>query len=291
MSAHEKIISLDARRPNVEDGFTRLANELFDAILAFPFSQRQLKIVFAIARKTYGYGKKEDDMSLSQIGEMVQMDTANVSRAIGELVKMGVLSKRQGQYGHVLGLQKDYSKWQGLSNRQGVVNSTVKGCQSDNKGVANLTTTIENPKRNYQKKDSNTDVLLVDAGKKPPASKRAATHPDCPHQVIIDLYHETMPDFPEVQDWDDTRRRHLQARWKWLFTHKRRNGTPHCTTREEGIGWFRRYFVYVRDRCGKINGTSTYPDGGVFVASLGWLVRAEKFLKVIEGDYETEARQ
>ena len=38
--------------PQTENGYTRIANELFDAILAFPFSKRELLIV--LGRAPYG---------------------------------------------------------------------------------------------------------------------------------------------------------------------------------------------------------------------------------------------
>ncbi|WP_374993057.1 replication protein, partial [Burkholderia multivorans] len=49
--------------PQIEDGYTRIANELYEAILGFGFTQRQLLVLLTVLRKTYGYGKKEDDMS------------------------------------------------------------------------------------------------------------------------------------------------------------------------------------------------------------------------------------
>ena len=39
-------------KPQTEDGYLRIANELFDAILAFSFTGRQQKIISAVMRKT-----------------------------------------------------------------------------------------------------------------------------------------------------------------------------------------------------------------------------------------------
>lgn len=97
--------------PQLEDGFTRIANELFEAILGFGFSGMEYAVVFAIIRKTYGYGKKEDDMSASQIGDLIGKHRNHVTVAINELVSKRVLTKRQGSYGMVLGLNKDYQNW------------------------------------------------------------------------------------------------------------------------------------------------------------------------------------
>jgi phage replication O-like protein O len=98
-------------KPQLEDGFTRIANELFEAILGFGLSGTEYAVVFAIIRKTYGYGKKEDDMSASQIGEMIGKHRNHVTVAINELVSKSVLNKRQGSYGMILGINKDYQNW------------------------------------------------------------------------------------------------------------------------------------------------------------------------------------
>ena len=63
-------------RPQLEDGYVRIANELLEAIIRAPLSKRELMIVLAVVRKTYGYGKKTDDISLSQLAQMTGVDEA-----------------------------------------------------------------------------------------------------------------------------------------------------------------------------------------------------------------------
>jgi phage replication O-like protein O len=99
------------KNPQLEDGFTRIANELFEAILGFDFSERQLKVLLTIVRKTYGYGKKEDDMSASQIGKVCNIDRSNVTRVLGQLEKMKVITKRHGGYGMIIGINKSHQEW------------------------------------------------------------------------------------------------------------------------------------------------------------------------------------
>lgn len=109
------------KKPQLEDGFTRIANELFEAILGYGFTQRQLVVVLAILRKTYGYGKKEDDMSASQVGEVCNMSRNHVTEVIGQLAKMNVLTKRQGHFGMILGVNKSYKEWGADSPKLGLV--------------------------------------------------------------------------------------------------------------------------------------------------------------------------
>lgn len=97
--------------PQLEDGFTRIANELLEAILGFGFSLREQSVVFAIIRKTYGYGRKTDDMSASQIGAICGVARQHVTTTLNALAARNVITKRQGEYGMIVGIQKDHRKW------------------------------------------------------------------------------------------------------------------------------------------------------------------------------------
>lgn len=107
-----RVISFDQpRAPQVEDGYTRIANELFDAILGAGLPARELSVVMAIIRKTYGYNKKQDDISASQIGTLCSLARNHVTTTLKKLEAKQIIHKRIGTHGSVVGIQKDYSKW------------------------------------------------------------------------------------------------------------------------------------------------------------------------------------
>lgn len=103
--------------PQTEDGFTRLANELLDAIIKFDFTKRQYAVLLAVVRKTYGYNKKSDALSIYQISVMTGIDRADTSRAVSELHAMNVLTKAEtgrmahGQIVPEISINKDYETW------------------------------------------------------------------------------------------------------------------------------------------------------------------------------------
>lgn len=97
--------------PQIEDGFIRIANELYDAIMRHPFTARQLKIMMAIMRKTYGYGKKTDDISASQIGVMCDIPRNHVTVELNKLAEKNAITKTSGRFGSIVGINKDYRKW------------------------------------------------------------------------------------------------------------------------------------------------------------------------------------
>lgn len=97
--------------PQTEEGFTRLANELLEALLNAKLTSRQWSVVMAISRKTYGFNKKEDDMSASQIGTICAMHRVHVTETLNQLERMNVILKRPGVYGCIVSIQKNYELW------------------------------------------------------------------------------------------------------------------------------------------------------------------------------------
>jgi phage replication O-like protein O len=98
--------------PQVEEGFTKIANELLDAILKHGFSKRQMAVMFAIIRKTYGYNKIEDDMTVTQLADAAGLSRSHASEALKELSdNTGAVLKRDGRHGYLLKINKNYKQW------------------------------------------------------------------------------------------------------------------------------------------------------------------------------------
>lgn len=101
--------------PQVEDGRTSFANDLMDAILLFPFKQRQLKVVLAVARQTYGWKRKTHHLTTTFIAGATGLDRSNVSKAIQELKDMHVLHVTQEpgkrKEGMRIGINKHFNQW------------------------------------------------------------------------------------------------------------------------------------------------------------------------------------
>ncbi|AZR95115.1 hypothetical protein BBB39_16155 [Bordetella trematum] len=106
------VLPMTPKSPQLENGFMRISNELEDAILAHPFTDRQHKVLRAVIRKTYGFGKKEDDLSASQLSAILaKTPRQHVSTALNELAAMKVIHKRAGRYGSIVGVNKNYAEW------------------------------------------------------------------------------------------------------------------------------------------------------------------------------------
>jgi len=97
--------------PQLDNGHTRIADELLDAIIRHPLTKRQYKILLAIIRKTYGFGKIEDDISSSQLAKLTGLTSAHCRGTLLELEKLDIVVARRGQYGKLMTLNKDYECW------------------------------------------------------------------------------------------------------------------------------------------------------------------------------------
>jgi phage replication O-like protein O len=98
-------------KPEIDDGHTKIANELLDAIIQADFSKRQLKILLFIMRKTYGWNKPEDDIARSQMVDATNMHNPHITKTIQELLEMNVIIVSQGSHAKRYRINKYYDTW------------------------------------------------------------------------------------------------------------------------------------------------------------------------------------
>lgn len=161
--------------PQLEDGFTRLANELIEELLRARLSSRQWCIVMALARKTYGFNKKTDDIGLSQLADLTGLAKPHVSVAVRELEERRIISRKQGKFGHIMGINKDHGQWIEVERRSVLrvtesvtVTNSVTVTDLDEGvtnlvlgGVTELVTTKDNPtKETKQKKEPREEITF-----------------------------------------------------------------------------------------------------------------------------------
>lgn len=123
----------------------------------------------------------------------------------------------------------------------------------------------------------------------PTGSPSTAGPPTCPQIRLLDLFAERLGDLPQPKPELWTKGKSaaaLQARWKWLMSAKRRNGERYAVTTEDGVSWFGRFFDFVASSDFLMGRTAA-----AFRCSLGWLVKAENFEKVVQGNYVNKENQ
>lgn len=118
-----------------------------------------------------------------------------------------------------------------------------------------------------------TSKTRQEVGDKPPVSSKAADL--CPHQAIIDLYHQTLPTGRQVRIWNDNRKAKLRARWKE-------------DPKRQSLEWWGKFFGYVAES-DFLTGKTASAGRPPFELDLEWIVSPTNFVKIIEGKYHREA--
>ena len=105
--------------PQWENGFIKMATEIWEALTKTRIPGEAMQVLMAIIRKTYGWNKKEDFIAHSQIAEMTGLKKQNVERAIKRLIKMNMITaiKYDGSQIISYSLNKDYETWKPQSKK------------------------------------------------------------------------------------------------------------------------------------------------------------------------------
>ncbi|MGY9986492.1 replication protein [Citrobacter freundii] len=192
---------------DIDDGYTRIANELLEAVMAADLTARQLKVVLAVIRKTYGFGKKFDRITNTQISVMTGIHHTHVCKAKNEMIAMNIIVTN----GLAIGVNKVISDWNFSISQHG---KTL--AETANETLAESANTYKptqlNTKETIQKKER----------KDPPKSPKGETgwqeekpvsqkKPAIDYQAVLSAYNSTLGDrLPQAEALNDKRRRGIK---------------------------------------------------------------------------------
>ena len=78
----------------------------------------------------------------------------------------------------------------------------------------------------------------------PNGSRRQADRslPNCPHDQIVALYHEQLPELPAVKLQSEARQKAMRGFWRWVLTSKKSDGQPRANDSDQALTWISAYF-------------------------------------------------
>lgn len=160
--------------PQKEHGYTAIANEIMDALIKVDLSGQQFKIALLIIRKTYGFNKKDDAVSLTQMMSFTGMGKIRCSQVVNQLQLMKILTVTENINGicKKYKLNKDFEEWPTVTeniNRYRKTKSTVNVLR--NRPLMKTLTT----------KDISTKDIFT---------KEKAQAPRIPDWIPINTFHE-----------------------------------------------------------------------------------------------------
>jgi len=102
--------------PQKENGYTAIANEIMEKLISAGLNGTELAIVFFILRKTYGFQKKQDEISITQFEKIIPCTRRSILKGLQvlKLVKIITLVKKGSSVhsSNLWAFNKDYDNWQ-----------------------------------------------------------------------------------------------------------------------------------------------------------------------------------
>lgn len=128
----------------LEDGFTRLANELLEALARVDIPGRHMRVMLYVIRNTYGRrapgggSRKADRLGSVDIARGSEIDAADVRRCLRDLARWNMITRHGGGGGRgdspMVGVQKDYDRWSITTSEEAARQATYREKRGDKAG-------------------------------------------------------------------------------------------------------------------------------------------------------------
>jgi len=263
--------------PQLENGYTKIANELYDEICRWKFSAYEFRILIFIIRKTYGWNKKEDWISLSQFMNGTGIRQSHICRTISLLMQQNIITKGGNRTMPKYSIQKDFTQWIKLPKGVKSHHELQKGVIESVKG-GNLTCKRGDIQKKLlqnkilQKKEEIDDALEITKGgnleielenpvgynltptetKKPTIEKSSLVQKSLPASEIINLWNTHCGQLSKKKTstkqidhcWKETQKKFtLEEITKAI---QKASSTPFCCGTNT-LGWKLTLDVFLRD--------------------------------------------
>ena len=99
--------------PQLQNGYTKIANELLEALCRLNISGNEMRILLYIIRRTYGFNRSYAEMPLSEISAAVGIRKNHVSEVLNRLSAKNIieLHSNRGIKPQTISIVKNYEKW------------------------------------------------------------------------------------------------------------------------------------------------------------------------------------
>jgi phage replication O-like protein O len=137
--------------PQKENGYTPIANEIMEHLAMPGISGSEFRILMVVFRKTYGFQKTKDTISLSQFEKLTYMKRAQAVKTLKELVAKRILLKE----GNAYKFNKNWEEW-GVAKR-------IPSSQKDTEGGSQKDTETGSQLPTHKRKKENIKETIAEA--------------------------------------------------------------------------------------------------------------------------------
>lgn len=146
---------------DIENGnYTRIHNKIIEELAKIKLNGSEIKLLLTIFRKTYGWQKKEANISTKEIVDMTGLSRVEISRTMKRLVSRKLVIKNDNYNPTKYAFNKHYSKWEVLS-KMITAKPVIK---NDNKSLSKMITNViknDNPIIK-EKKERKKEISAID---------------------------------------------------------------------------------------------------------------------------------
>lgn len=116
-------------KPQLEDGYTKISNELLDALARIRIPGEASQVFNVIIRSTYGWNKKEAGISLAEFQGKTGLKKTTVCKALAKLRSLNIITQKGNAFENNIitqkgnaslvtyGLQKNFEDWTPLPKK------------------------------------------------------------------------------------------------------------------------------------------------------------------------------
>lgn len=179
--------------PQLENGYTRIANKILETLAITNLNGTQRRILDIVFRQTYGYQRKEHELSISFIARATNIHKMQIQRELTSLVKRKIIivvTEATFNKSRIIKFNKNHNEW--LNSEQLAKKLTVS--ENDNHTVSGLAKSTVSELANQKKKDkenikkSATDSFSKNASTEKPSDKTEENSIEVFFEEIWNLY-------------------------------------------------------------------------------------------------------
>ena len=115
----------------LEDGFTKMPNNLLEQLARIRISGEAMQVFWVILRKIYGFHKKSDKIALSQLSAATGLKRVTVCKAIKKLTELNLITKKGNSMANEYTVNEHFDTWKPLPKKvtlpKKVIGITKKG--------------------------------------------------------------------------------------------------------------------------------------------------------------------
>jgi len=123
--------------PQLENGYTKISNELMEALARIRINGEARQVLDVIFRKTYGFNKKKDKIALSQFSLATGLKRPTICKAINKLKTMNliIITQKDNSDANIFIFNKDFDTWEALPKKVTLPKKVMTITQKGNKTI------------------------------------------------------------------------------------------------------------------------------------------------------------